>query len=202
MVILRSRSVPGCGRASKDAKARIQLPSFIFPRGLIRDIIQIGQSHHISRPGHYRAEVQLRTTNQREIAFLEGISGIVDQMLILVEQDALLRSRQKTEDRDRSVAEQHRDREPVELPLHVVDAVRHHCREICSRAIVRLIEIQFRLETPLPGNIDLSEYACHVPELEFLAERLPVDFEKIGAGFNAQMKALCLRMQACDHQQK
>src|SRR6202008_2954561 len=118
--------------------------------------------HYIPCADQDRPEIQLRPADQGNIALPERVFRIVDEMPVLVEQDTELRTRQQTQHRNRPVTEQHRHREPVQLPLYIVDTIRHHRGEIAACPIIRLIEIQLGLYAPAFCNIKLSEGSCHI----------------------------------------
>jgi len=62
--------------------------------------------------------------------------------------------------------------------------------------VIRLVEVQFGLDPPFAGKIDLGESPCRITEHELLVKGLAVHLIKIGPGLDAQMKTLRLSMQA------
>lgn len=180
-------------RFLKNSKSRIDLPTLVFPRRLVGHVVDIAQSDLIARSSHHGPEVELRAGNNRKIAFPECVARIVDEMLVLVYKDPKLRAGQQAQDGHRPVAQEHRHRQPVKLASYIVDTVRYDGGEIVACPVIGLVEIQFGLQSPAPGYIDLREGACRISELELLAERFAIDFEQIGASLNSQMEALRVR---------
>src|ERR1700761_3005426 len=70
------------------AKSCIQLPTFVLPARLIRQIIDVVQSDDIPRTHLECRKIQLCAAYQGEISFFECLTGIIGKMLVRVEQDA------------------------------------------------------------------------------------------------------------------
>ena len=85
----------------KQAESHICLPAYPFPVNLrikitiiiIADIIQVSHSYHITGAQKKSAQVQLNASHEGKISLPECIFGGARQMLVLLQQNAVLRSR-------------------------------------------------------------------------------------------------------------
>jgi hypothetical protein len=175
-------------------KSCIYLPSLVLPVVLILQIIDIVQSDHISGAQLNHGQVELRTGNQGYIAFFESLTGIVDQMFVLIEQDAELWTGQQAQQRDWAIAQQDGDAEVVQFALYVIYSIGINIGELRARAVICLVEQELRLQAPAGCKIDLGKSPDTVTEFILVAKRLAIHLEEVGARFDTDVKPLCLHM--------
>ena len=182
-------------RMSEETETGINLPALIFPTAHIIHIVDIVQADDITRSYLDAGKVQLRTADEREIPFLEGILRIVHQMLLLVEQDAELRTNENAQQRYGPDTQQHGNAEIAQFAFIVAGTAGKEAAEILPGAVIGLVEQQFRLYADVRGEVYLRKSPDIVPELELRAERLAVYFKQVCAGLDAQVNTLRLGME-------
>ena len=129
-----------------------------------------------------------------DIALLEGVFTIVQQVLVLVEHNAELGPCLEVDNFKNAVGQQHGDAQVVEVDVldrrGIGDDPAVDIGEIGVGFRLALDKKQLRLESPVFAKADLGVRPGEETRLEGRAERSTVDFAQVGAQGAAQAEAL------------